>query len=67
GDLRTPVLGFWGTDDRFNPVGGALKFLSGGRSPRLALCRAGAQPAPGNCGRCQGGEPSHRHQVEEAL
>ncbi|WP_049105170.1 alpha/beta fold hydrolase, partial [Burkholderia cenocepacia] len=27
GDLRSPVLGFWGTDDRFNPVGGALTFL----------------------------------------
>ncbi|CAB3967888.1 3-oxoacyl-ACP reductase [Burkholderia cenocepacia] len=37
GDLRTPVLGFWGTDDRFNPVGGALKFLERCRDARFVL------------------------------
>ena len=37
GDLRAPVLGFWGTDDRFNPVGGALKFLERCRDARFVL------------------------------
>ncbi len=27
GEIRCPVLGFWGTNDRFNPVGGAMKVL----------------------------------------
>lgn len=27
GELDCPMLGFWGTNDRFNPVGGAQKFL----------------------------------------
>jgi 4,5:9,10-diseco-3-hydroxy-5,9,17-trioxoandrosta-1(10),2-diene-4-oate hydrolase len=26
-EIRCPVLGFWGTDDRFNPVSGAMKIL----------------------------------------
>lgn len=37
GDLRCPVLGFWGTDDRFNPVGGALTFLERCRDARFVL------------------------------
>ncbi|MGZ2747692.1 alpha/beta fold hydrolase [Burkholderia stagnalis] len=37
GDVRCPVLGFWGTDDRFNPVGGALKFLEHCRDARFVL------------------------------
>ncbi|WP_321801314.1 alpha/beta hydrolase [Caballeronia sp. J97] len=36
-DIRCPVLGFWGTDDRFNPVGGALKFLERCRDARFTL------------------------------
>ncbi|WP_396332760.1 alpha/beta fold hydrolase [Burkholderia anthina] len=36
-DLRCPVLGFWGTDDRFNPVGGALKFVERCRDARVVL------------------------------
>jgi 4,5:9,10-diseco-3-hydroxy-5,9,17-trioxoandrosta-1(10),2-diene-4-oate hydrolase len=27
GEIRCPVLGFWGINDRFNPVGGAMKIL----------------------------------------
>jgi len=27
GQLRCPILGFWGSDDRFNPPGGVFKFL----------------------------------------
>lgn len=37
GDLRCPVLGFWGTDDRFNPVAGALTFLERCRDARFVL------------------------------
>jgi 4,5:9,10-diseco-3-hydroxy-5,9,17-trioxoandrosta-1(10),2-diene-4-oate hydrolase len=36
-DVRCPVLGFWGTDDRFNPVAGALKFLERCRDARFVL------------------------------
>ncbi|WGS46268.1 alpha/beta fold hydrolase [Burkholderia sp. JSH-S8] len=37
GDVRCPVLGFWGTDDRFNPVAGAPKFLEHCRDARFVL------------------------------
>ncbi len=37
GDVRCPVLGFWGTDDRFNPVGGALAFVGRCRDARFVL------------------------------
>ncbi|MBF5013612.1 alpha/beta fold hydrolase [Burkholderia pseudomultivorans] len=37
GELRCPVLGFWGTDDRFNPVGGAMKFVERCRDARVVL------------------------------
>ncbi|WP_269501168.1 alpha/beta fold hydrolase [Burkholderia sp. IMCC1007] len=36
-DLRCPVLGFWGTDDRFNPVGGAMKFVERCSDARVVL------------------------------
>ncbi|MBN3790386.1 alpha/beta fold hydrolase [Burkholderia sp. Ac-20353] len=36
-DVRCPMLGFWGTDDRFNPVAGALKFLERCRDARFVL------------------------------
>lgn len=37
GELRVPVLGFWGTNDRFNPVTGALKFLAHAPQARFIL------------------------------
>jgi 4,5:9,10-diseco-3-hydroxy-5,9,17-trioxoandrosta-1(10),2-diene-4-oate hydrolase len=37
GEIACPVLGFWGTEDRFNPAGGALKFLQGCREARFVL------------------------------
>lgn len=37
GEIACPVLGFWGTEDRFNPAGGALKFLQGCRDARFVL------------------------------
>ncbi|WDD92177.1 alpha/beta fold hydrolase [Burkholderia sp. FERM BP-3421] len=37
GDVRCPVLGFWGTNDRFNPVGGAMTFLEHCRNARFVL------------------------------
>ncbi|WP_153099551.1 alpha/beta fold hydrolase [Paraburkholderia hayleyella] len=36
-DIRCPVLGFWGADDRFNPVAGALKFVEHCRHARFVL------------------------------
>jgi 4,5:9,10-diseco-3-hydroxy-5,9,17-trioxoandrosta-1(10),2-diene-4-oate hydrolase len=26
-EIACPVLGFWGTDDKFNPVSGAMKLM----------------------------------------
>ncbi|KHK51152.1 3-oxoacyl-ACP reductase [Ralstonia sp. A12] len=37
GEVACPVLGFWGTEDRFNPVGGAMKFLESCRNARCVL------------------------------
>ncbi|MCQ4346921.1 alpha/beta fold hydrolase [Pseudomonas stutzeri] len=37
GELSCPVLAFWGTDDRFNPVGGALKLLDKAPQARCLL------------------------------
>lgn len=42
GEIRCPVLGFWGVNDKFNPVGGAMKILE--RCPQarcLMLNRCG--------------------------
>jgi 4,5:9,10-diseco-3-hydroxy-5,9,17-trioxoandrosta-1(10),2-diene-4-oate hydrolase len=36
-DVRCPVLGFWGSDDRFNPVAGALKFVEHCPDARFVL------------------------------
>jgi len=36
-ELRCPVLGFWGTDDRFNPVSGASRFLEHCADARFVL------------------------------
>lgn len=37
GELTCPVLAFWGTVDRFNPVGGALKLLDNAPQARCLL------------------------------
>ncbi|MNY04801.1 2-hydroxy-6-oxononadienedioate/2-hydroxy-6-oxononatrienedioate hydrolase [compost metagenome] len=37
GELTCPVLAFWGTVDRFNPVGGALKLLDKAPQARCLL------------------------------
>lgn len=34
GELKCPVLGFWGMNDSFNPLGGAIKLANG-----IAKCR----------------------------
>lgn len=36
-ELRCPVLGFWGTQDRFNPVSGAMHFLEQCEDARFVL------------------------------
>ncbi|MBN3858785.1 MULTISPECIES: alpha/beta fold hydrolase [unclassified Paraburkholderia] len=36
-ELRCPVLGFWGTNDRFNPVSGAMHFLEHCEDARFVL------------------------------
>ncbi len=36
-ELRCPVLGFWGTADRFNPVSGAMSFLEHCDDARFVL------------------------------
>ncbi|WP_439861866.1 alpha/beta fold hydrolase [Pseudomonas sp. MBLB4136] len=37
GELRMPILGFWGTNDRFNPVSGTHKFLDHAPQARFIL------------------------------
>ena len=37
GELACPVLGFWGTDDKFNPVGGVMKLMEHCRNARFLL------------------------------
>ncbi len=37
GEVRCPVLGFWGTNDKFNPVGGAMKIVEGCPQARVVL------------------------------
>jgi 4,5:9,10-diseco-3-hydroxy-5,9,17-trioxoandrosta-1(10),2-diene-4-oate hydrolase len=37
GELKCPVLGFWGTDDRFNPASGAMRFLEHCADARFVL------------------------------
>src|SRR6266446_529438 len=37
GEIKCPVLGFWGTKDLFNPVGGAMKILDGCPDARFVL------------------------------
>jgi len=37
GEIVCPVLGFWGTEDKFNPASGALKFLAGCADARFVM------------------------------
>ncbi len=37
GEIQCPVLGFWGTEDQFNPAGGAMKFLAGCADARFVM------------------------------
>jgi 4,5:9,10-diseco-3-hydroxy-5,9,17-trioxoandrosta-1(10),2-diene-4-oate hydrolase len=37
GEIKCPVLGFWGTNDRFNPVSGAMRILEGCPNARFVL------------------------------
>jgi 4,5:9,10-diseco-3-hydroxy-5,9,17-trioxoandrosta-1(10),2-diene-4-oate hydrolase len=42
GEIRCPVLGFWGTNDRFNPASGAMKIVERcARARMLLLNRCG--------------------------
>lgn len=36
-ELRCPVFGFWGVNDQFNPVGGALKIVDNAPRARIVL------------------------------
>jgi 4,5:9,10-diseco-3-hydroxy-5,9,17-trioxoandrosta-1(10),2-diene-4-oate hydrolase len=37
GEIRCPVLGFWGLNDRFNPVGGAMKIVERAAQARFTI------------------------------
>lgn len=37
GELRCPVFGFWGVNDQFNPVGGAMKIVQNAPNARMTL------------------------------
>jgi 4,5:9,10-diseco-3-hydroxy-5,9,17-trioxoandrosta-1(10),2-diene-4-oate hydrolase len=37
GEIRCPVLGFWGINDRFNPVGGAMKIVERAAQARFTI------------------------------
>jgi 4,5:9,10-diseco-3-hydroxy-5,9,17-trioxoandrosta-1(10),2-diene-4-oate hydrolase len=37
GELRCPVFGFWGMNDLFNPVGGAMKLMQHAPQARILL------------------------------
>ena len=37
GELHCPVLGFWGTNDRFNPISGATKIVERCPEARMLL------------------------------
>jgi 4,5:9,10-diseco-3-hydroxy-5,9,17-trioxoandrosta-1(10),2-diene-4-oate hydrolase len=36
-EIRCPVLGFWGSNDRFNPVGGAMKIVERAAQARFTI------------------------------
>ncbi|WP_010324674.1 alpha/beta fold hydrolase [Marinobacterium stanieri] len=37
GELRCPILGFWGSNDRFNPVEGVFKFMDNAPEARFTV------------------------------
>lgn len=37
GELRCPILGFWGSNDRFNPVEGVFKFMDNAPEARFTI------------------------------
>ncbi|MNE59965.1 2-hydroxy-6-oxononadienedioate/2-hydroxy-6-oxononatrienedioate hydrolase [compost metagenome] len=37
GELRCPILGFWGSNDRFNPPSGVFKFLDKAPDARFIM------------------------------
>ncbi|HJV27656.1 MAG TPA: alpha/beta fold hydrolase [Aromatoleum sp.] len=37
GELQAPILGFWGTDDKFNPVRGAMTLLENAPHARVVM------------------------------
>ena len=37
GEIRCPVLGFWGINDKFNPVGGAMKIVERAAQARFTI------------------------------
>ena len=42
GEIECPILGFWGSDDHFNPVKGAQRIIDGARQARfIVLNRCG--------------------------
>lgn len=42
GELQCPILGFWGSNDNFNPVGGAQRIIDGAPNARfIVLNRCG--------------------------
>jgi 4,5:9,10-diseco-3-hydroxy-5,9,17-trioxoandrosta-1(10),2-diene-4-oate hydrolase len=36
-ELQCPVFGFWGVNDQFNPVGGAMKIMENAPQARMVL------------------------------
>ena len=36
-ELKCPVYGFWGVNDQFNPVGGAMKIMQNAPQARMQL------------------------------
>lgn len=37
GEIKAPILGFWGTNDRFNPASGAFKILDNAPNARFIM------------------------------
>lgn len=37
GEIQCPILGFWGSNDNFNPVGGARRIIDGAKQARFIV------------------------------
>lgn len=37
GEIRCPILGFWGSNDNFNPVSGAQRIIDGAKQARFIV------------------------------